>query len=351
MYIVDMSCISAQDTYNNAIFEEGVKVHTEPQYWAIEPKYKKMVPLNLLRRMSKSVRMGVGTGIPLIDRFKDSLDGIIIGSANGSIKKSISFLNQIVEYDEGTLTPTDFIQSTSNSIAGTLALMGKVTGYNNTHVNNGIAFECAILDALLLFEENAAQRLLLGGVEEISQANYNVDSLRGMFKEEKIDSTQLLDSDTPGTVSGEGAALFVVDAKPSELAIAQIVDVAQMTHPTTDEILAKANAFLDRNGLTTTDIDALFLGYNGDNRTDYYYKNVQETLFPTQGVYTYKNLVGDYYTVSSFAVWLAANLFSGRTMPQEVIQKASTKPIERVLIYNHYEGTQHGFILMNKINR
>lgn len=348
MYIIDMSCISAQDTYNNAIFEEGVKIHTEPQYWAVEPKYKKMVPLNLLRRMSKSVRMGVGTGIPLIEQFKESLDGIIIGSANGSIKKSISFLNQIVEYDEGTLTPTDFIQSTSNSIAGTLALMGKITGYNNTHVNNGIAFESAILDALLLFEENDAERLLLGGVEEISQANYNVDSLRGMFKETVVDSTQLLDSNTPGTVSGEGAALFVVDAQPSESAVAQIVDVAQMVHPTPTEVLAKAKLFLERNNLTTEDIDALFLGYNGDNRTDHYYKELQEALFPTQAIYVYKNLVADYYTVSSFAVWLAANLFSGKKMPQEVIKKAAKKPIQRILIYNHYEGTQHGFILMSR---
>lgn len=348
MYIIDMSCISAQDTYNNAIFEEGVKVHTEPQYWAVEPKYKKMVPLNLLRRMSKSVRMGVGTGIPLIDQFKESLDGIIIGSANGSIKKSISFLNQIVEYNEGTLTPTDFIQSTSNSIAGTLALMGKITGYNNTHVNNGIAFESAILDALLLFEENAAERLLLGGVEEISQANYNVDSLRGMFKETVIDSTQLLDSNTPGTVSGEGAALFVVDAQPSKAAVAQIVDVAQIVHPTPAEVLEKAKQFLKRNNLTTEDIDALFLGYNGDNRTDHYYTTLQETLFPTQAVYVYKNLVADYYTVSSFAVWLAANLFLGKKMPTEVIKKTPAKPIQRILIYNHYEGTQHGFILMSR---
>ncbi|BDS13975.1 beta-ketoacyl synthase chain length factor [Aureispira anguillae] len=347
MYIIDMSCISSQDTYySNTIFEEGIKIHTEHQYWAVEPKYKKMVPLNLLRRMSKSVRMGVGTGIPLMNKFQNTIDGIIIGSANGSIKKSISFLNQIVEYNEGTLTPTDFIQSTSNSIAGTLALMGKITGYNNTHVNNGIAFESAVLDALLLFEEKNAKRLLLGGVEEISQANYNIDGLRGMFKEEDLDATQLLNSGTPGTVFGEGAALFVVDAEPSEAAIAQIVDVDQICYPSKEEIVAKAKVFLERNQLKIEEIDALFLGFNGDNRTDYYYEYLQQELFPTQSVYVYKNLVADYYTVSSFAVWLVAQLFSGKKMPKETLLKATNRPINKVLIYNHYEGTQHGFILM-----
>lgn len=347
MYIIDMSCISAQETYTGAIFEEGVKLHTERQYWAVEPKYKGMVPLNLLRRMSKSVRMGVGTGIPLIDRYKD-IEGIIIGSANGSIKKSISFLNQIVEYNEGTLTPTDFVQSTSNSIAGTLALMGKITGYNNTHVNNGIAFESAILDALLLFEEGETKRLLLGGVEEISQANYNVDVLRGMFKEEDINSEELLHADSPGTVSGEGAALFVVDAEKSEASIAKIVDVAQICHADKDGIVEKAKAFLARNNKQADDIDALFLGLNGDNRTDYYYNNLQETLFPNQGIYVYKNLVADYYTVSSFAVWLAAHLFQGKAMPSETIWKNVPNTINTVLIYNHYEGTQHGFILLER---
>lgn len=347
MYIIDMSCISAQDTYEDGIFNNGVKVHTTRQYMAVEPPYKSMVPLNLLRRMSKSVRMAVGTGIPLIDKYKD-IDGIIIGSANGSIEKSISFLNQLVEYNEGTLTPTDFVQSTSNSIAGTLALMGKITGYNNTHVNNGIAFEAALLDALLLFEEGETKRLLIGGVEEISQSNYNVDVLRNMFKEEEIDSTKLLTSNTKGTVSGEGASIFIVDSKPSDAAFARIIDVDQICFPTKEEIVEKAQVFLKRNGLQTKDIDALFLGYNGDNRTDFYYQYLQEQLFPTQNIYVYKNLVADYYTVSSFALWLAANLFAGKPLPQETIWKNNGKINNKVLIYNHYEGTQHGFVLLER---
>jgi len=122
--------------------------------------------------------------------------------------------------------------------------------------------------------------------------------------------------------------------------------VDQIVYPTTDEVLEKAKLFLERNNLTTDDIDALFLGYNGDSRMDHYYKKMQETLFPTQAVYVYKNLVGDYYTVASFAVWLAANLFSGKKMPTAVIKKAPTKPAQNILIYNHYEGSQHGFILM-----
>ncbi len=346
MFIKKMYCISPQNTYNNEIFEEGTEIHTESQFWAKEPRYKSMVPLNLLRRMSKSVRMGVGTAMPLINEF-DDIEGVIIGSANGSIKKSISFLNQIVEYNEGTLTPTDFVQSTSNSIAGTLALMGKITGYNNTHVNNGIAFESALLDALLLFDEGQVKRLIIGGVEEISQANYNIDVLRGMFKKETVSSDNLLSSGTEGTVSGEGAAMFVVDACKSNDSIAEIVDVDQICFPDKNEIVDKIRSFLDRNNLVPDDIDALFLGYNGDARTDFYYDYIQKQIFQQQSVFVYKNLVADFYTVSSFAVWLAANLFSGKSLPEETMIKKSGKKINKILIYNHYEGTQHGFILMS----
>ena len=347
MFIKKMFCISPQNTYNNEIFEKGAEKHSESQFWAIEPKYKGMVPLNLLRRMSKSVRMGVGTALPLINEF-DDIEGVIIGSANGSIKKSISFLNQIVEYDEGTLTPTDFVQSTSNSIAGTLALMGKITGYNNTHVNNGIAFESALLDAFLLFEEGKVKRLLLGGVEEISQANYNIDVLRGMFKKEAVNSDTLLSSGTEGTVSGEGASMFVVDACQSPDSIARIVDVDQICYPENDEIVEKAKSFLHKNNILPEDIDALFLGYNGDVRTDFYYDSLRNNLFQETAVFVYKNLVADFYTVSSFALWLAAYLLDGKTLPKETILKAPKKEIKNILIYNHYEGTQHGFILISK---
>ena len=72
-------------------------------------------------------------------------------------------------------------------------------------------------------------------------------------------------------------------------------------------------------------------------------KNLHE-----HNIFVYKNLVADFYTVSSFALWLAAYLLDGKTLPKETILKAPKKEIKNILIYNHYEGTQHGFILISK---
>ena len=58
----------------------------------------------------------------------------------------IKFLNQIVEYKEGLLTPANFVQSTSNAAAAQIALVTKNHQYNITHVHRGLAFENALMD-------------------------------------------------------------------------------------------------------------------------------------------------------------------------------------------------------------
>ena len=46
---------------------------------------------------------------------------IILGTATGGLSGGMNFLKQIMDYKEKTLSPTNFIQSTPNAIAGTIA--------------------------------------------------------------------------------------------------------------------------------------------------------------------------------------------------------------------------------------
>ena len=62
----------------------------------------------------------------------------------------IKFLNQIIDYEEGLLTPGNFVQSTPNAIAAQLGLMTANKGYNITHVHRGLSFENALLDTILM---------------------------------------------------------------------------------------------------------------------------------------------------------------------------------------------------------
>jgi len=345
MYITDSACISPQRTFDNAFFEGDIKVHEGDRYIAIEPAYGQLIPAGLLRRMGKAVRMGVGAGLPLIQRAQ--IEGIVLGTANGGLEDCLKFLNQIVDYNEGTLTPTNFVQSTPNAVAGNLALMSKTTGYNTTHVHKGLAFEAALLDTMLLLEEKRGKTFLVGSIEEISDYNHNIDLLAGSFKTGHFTSESLFALDSPGSANGEGAAMFIVNAERSDNALAQIRDVFQSNNLAEKELAQVVNAFLRRNGLQAGDVDTVIMGISGDNRTDHWYFNLQKALFDGSNIYTYKNMVGDYPTGSAFATWMGAQVLMGMRVPDACIWgQKNTRTPKHILIYNHYKASQHGFILL-----
>ncbi|MGG7661994.1 beta-ketoacyl synthase chain length factor [Dyadobacter sp. BHUBP1] len=345
MYITDSACISPQRTFDDAFFEGEIKVHEGDRYIAIEPAYGQLIPAGLLRRMGKAVRMGVGAGLPLIQRAQ--IEGIVLGTANGGLEDCLKFLNQIVDYNEGTLTPTNFVQSTPNAVAGNLALMSKTTGYNTTHVHRGLAFEAALLDTMLLLEEKRGKAFLVGSIEEISDYNHNIDLLAGSFKTGYFTSESLFTLDSPGSANGEGAAMFIVNAEPSDNALAQIRDVFQSNNLAENELAPVVNAFLRRNGLQAGDVDTVIMGISGDNRTDHWYFNLQKELFEGTNIHTYKNMVGDYPTGSAFATWMGAHVLTGKRVPDACVwAQKNTRTPKHILIYNHYKASQHGFILL-----
>lgn len=347
MYIKKVVCISPQDTIKDNFPQTGIVEFDALQCPAIEPDYAGLIPRGLLRRMGKAIRMGVGAGLPLLTGNKD-IEGIIIGTANGGLEDCIKFLNQIVKYNEGTLTPTNFVQSTPNSLGGTLALMGQNSGYNVTHVNKGLSFESALMDAQMLIEAGDAKTLLVGCIEEISTYNTNIYTMDGFLKKEALLSSELLNSETKGTISGEGATMFVVDQN-GENALARIIDTGQITHPNHEDLLECLNALLRRNQLKMSDLDAVLLGYNGDQSTDHWYKQLSNSFDEGTGLYSYKNLVGDFPTVSGFALFLVLKLIELGEIPKEMILKGSNRSLGKVLIYNHHRGVQHGFILVESL--
>ncbi|MBS1974279.1 MAG: beta-ketoacyl synthase chain length factor, partial [Bacteroidetes bacterium] len=169
-YIHDIACISPQKTFSE-IDIEHLNCPVGGKLPAIEPAYEG-IPLNILRRMGKAVRMGVGAALTIA---KQNAQGIIIGTANGGMEDCIRFLNQVIDYNEGVLTPTNFVQSTANAIASQIGLLTSNRGYNCTHVHRGLAFENAVLDTAMLLSENPSHRYLLGGIDEISAYNYNIE--------------------------------------------------------------------------------------------------------------------------------------------------------------------------------
>lgn len=347
MFIKETIAISPQETFNNKFFKNGTIKIEGTKYFAIEPHYEDFIPIKHLRRMSKALKMTIGAYTHL-KKDPPGFDAIIIGTALGGMEGSINFIDQIINYDEGLLTPTGFINSTSNAIAGFLAQKTQCTGYNNTHTNEGLSFEGALTDLQLLFLNKEIETALLGAIEEISDYNYNLEYAEGLIKkDEQINSEKLLTSNTPGSVSGEGATMFLVDDDP-ENAIAQIKGHNTISYPTEKELLETLNILLENTQTSMDDIDTIISGRSGDVRHDHWCALIEEKL-PEANIYTFKNLVGDYPTASAFATWLACQILQGKNIPEQAVYRKAGRKSQNILIYNQYKGRQHSFILVSRL--
>ncbi len=305
------------------------------------------IPPAILRRMGKAVKMAVSASGPLLKHYTN-LDGIIIGTANGGMEDCIKFLNQIFQYEEGVLTPTNFVQSTPNAIAAQLGFISKNKGYNITHVHRGLAFENALIDVEMLLDDNPAHTYLLGGLDEISDYNFNIEYLCGYIKKEIINNSELYTGKTTGSIAGEGVAMFVVNNN-KEGAISILKNVKTIHTTDKNEVLEVFKEFLFNSQLQNDEIDMLLTGENGDERY-ITYSELIESVVPDAIVARYKHMLGEFQTASAFALWLANYILQDQHVPVHMVKKQTiSKPLRNIIIYNNYQGFQHSFMLLSKV--
>jgi hypothetical protein len=344
-YIHQSICISPQETYSKVDLS-ALNEPAENKLMVVEPDYTG-IPPSSLRRMGKAVRIGIGAALPLINQ--GSAEGIVLGTANGGMEDCIKFLDQMVTYKEALLTPGNFVQGTPNSIAGQLGMITGNKGYNITHVHRGLAFENAMIDTGMLLKENPDASYLLGGVDEISAFDHNIDTLAGWFKKEPVGSTTFYNLDTPGSIAGEGASMFLVNNDAGE-ALARVEDL--LTFHTSNEATVRNNiaAFLSRNSYTAGKIDLLLTGENGDNRLLHYYHACEQLLGADATIARFKHMSGEYATASAFALWISCQVLSRQRLPEHMIKKNSgSKNYNRILIYNNFKHVQHSLMLVSRV--
>lgn len=313
---------------------DALRPSRDNQLFVVEPPYPD-VPPGLLRRMGKAVKISVGAALPLL-KDQPQPDGIILGTGNGGLEDCIKFLDQIIQYEEGMLTPANFVQSTANAMASQISLLTRNKGYNCTHIHRGLAFEQALLDAYLQVAEAPDRTFLVGGADEISSYNNHIEMLAGSFKAEPCSNRELYSSSTPGSLAGEGAALFRVGGAPGAIA----VEAIETLH--TRDVSAVA-ARLER--FATADL--LFSGENGDIRLKPFYSAAESRGIP---VARFKHMSGEHPTASAVGLWLAVKALETGRLPAHMVKDAPKGPPRRILLYNTYKGLQHSFILISRVN-
>lgn len=353
IFIRSASCISPQQTFDHNIFFSEPKEYNNNILDIIEPDYKNIIDAKLLRRMSKIIRIGVATAIACLkEAGKENVDAIVTGTAYGCMKDSENFLKKIIEQDEEMLSPTSFIQSTHNTVGAQIALMLKCHQYNNTFVHRGFSFEHALLDAMLLLFENQSQTVLAGNADEMTDFTFSVLKRFGVYKTSPVSNLDLYNSNTKGSIAGQGAAFFLLSNESSENDYAKIDALETFYKPANEtEIKSRIIQFFATQNINANDIDLIIAGKNGDVKNDALYTNLHNDIFKNIPSINYKHLCGEYPTSSSFALWLAANIIKQEKPPicfeHENINANNFK---RILIYNNYQGKYHSLMLISSIH-
>lgn len=343
-YIHQTSCISPQQTFQdtdiNKLYEPA-----EKKLRAIEPSYDS-IPPGVLRRMGKAVRMGVGAAMPILQNYPKP-DGIIIGTTNSGKEDCLKFLNQIVQYDEGLLTPINFVQSTPNAVAAQIGLLTNNHGYNITHLHLGLAFEYAMTDVDILLNENPSNSYLLGAVDDISTSYYYFEDKGGWYKAEEVSGKDLYEVNNPGSIAGEAAAMFRVNAhKTGSLAAVLAIDTLHSSDESA--IKEKMQQFIEKNLPAGEKIDLLLSGENGDSRLVKYYSSCESIAGIDITIARFKHMCGEYPTATAMGLWLGCDILSKQSIPGHMIkQTGAGTGYQNLLIYNNCKGIQHSFILIS----
>ena len=241
---------------------------TDDGYVLKEPDYKFLIPnVTLRRRMSRMVRMGVATGLQCLEDATAPVDAILTATGLGCLADTEKFMNTILDHNEELLTPTAFIQSTFNTIGAQIALLTGNHSYNTTYVHRAFSLESALLDAALLVQEEEAQFVLVGAVDEMTPTLQTILGRLGFWEKNK---------------PGEGAAFFLLSGNCSPQCVAELRDM----------IKERMTAFLLHNEAS----DA-------------------EVVFPDE----YKQYCGEYPVAMSFALWQACHRVQEADAPRSIL--------------------------------
>ncbi len=320
-------------------------------FYCIEPDYTRLIPAQQLRRMSRILRMGVYAGLDcLANAGLARPDGVITGTAKGSMTDTEKFVKELKIYEEEALNPTPFILSTYNAINGALALQTGATGYNQTYVHRGSSFELALYDAQLKLQESGrGSYLLVGCFDEMTPEYFFVKKKAGYWKEEAVSSFALWEQkDHPGSIAGEGTAFFLLGKDP-EGAIAQVHAVSTHFKLELSLLLPAIEQLLLPLQWGFEELDLLVLGFNGDGRDEPYYERVLSLFSEDIPVLVFKHLCGEYETSGGFALWLSLQLISGKELPEEIWYRKPPGKFTggKMLYYNHYREINHNLLLLS----
>lgn len=183
IYITAAAQISVQEPLCDQWIDKPI-FYTEPYQRAIEADYKPFLDPVSSRRMGKILKRAMATSLTVSQQSGiECPDAIITGTGLGCIENTEKFLTAMVTEGEDFLQPTNFINSTHNTISSQIAVRMKCHGYNSTYVHLGVSFESALLDAFMQFQTGRIKSALVGGHDEMTPNYFSLLNRVGFWED------------------------------------------------------------------------------------------------------------------------------------------------------------------------
>ena len=314
MYINAASTISHHPTFRNKGFSSYLQ-ELDPNSKLVTPDYSDYIPAMERRRMSDVQKMSIACSLDCIQQAGiDQPDAIIVGTSMGCCVNIRSFLDKILSANGGPLSPTSFIVSTHNTVAGQIALLLKNHGYNMTHTQNSLSFEQALMDGMLGIKEGF-QYVLVGGADEEEESLYN---MRARLNNEQIHLVS-------------GASFFILSGNLASTEGVKLLDAGSygLIESMTDHI----NQFLLSNAQSAEEIGHVLYAVNDEERL-----TEMNNLFRQEQLFDYQKLSGTSYTNSAFAMHFGIDM---------LLNKSNSRSTKRtILICNNVIPENLGLILL-----
>lgn len=316
--------ISAQKPLSDEWFSNPIQYVNGTLIKSQDADYKQFINPMTARRMGSVLKRAIATSKTVMEKSEISTpDAIITATGWGCLENTEKFLNSMTEQGETCLQPTFFINSTHNTIGSSIAILTQNHGYNNTHVQQGISFESALLDAVIQFEQGKIDSALVGAFDEMTPQWHKY--LAGSGKNN-------------GDVFNGETAVSTVLSRNGDV---ELVGIEIMHHPDFQHIEDSLKRLCNKKNLKINDVDLVVTGRNNCDENDAVYNEFENGFGFKNKTIRYKNIFGESFTSSSFGFYLAFECLKKGFTPEN-------KKVNNILIYNHFNNISHTLILLSK---
>ena len=132
-----------------------------------DPDFRQLFSPLEARRMSRLLKRAVWTSRKALESARLLMpDAIVTATDFGSMSQSEAYLSALKQGAEATPKPTNFMQSTHNTIGSLIAIQLGCHGYNATNSHQGQSFRSALCDAWMQIALGEADTALVGWFDE-----------------------------------------------------------------------------------------------------------------------------------------------------------------------------------------